>query len=184
MKDYVNRYMPALYKENNEMKGLYGTEKDLFTEVDEVRRELYSNLFVSTANLDAIKTYEKEYNILADSSLTLEQRRQNVINELIFKPPFTRQRFGEILAMYYGEGNYAYTIYPETFSIMVDVKIEDPEVYETFNRMLRRIIPSNMTLLFAVPYMYLYLERNCTYQALETEHTYGDLSQFSNYEIT
>ena len=178
MKDYVRRYMPALYKGNNEMEGLYTTEHDLYSDVDSDRRIAYGNLYIATANLDAVRKYEKTYNIRADSSLTLEQRREKIINELIFKPPFTRQRLKEILDMYYGEGNYAYAIYPEIFTVIIDVKIGDSTIYEEFNKLLRKILPANMNLIFAIPYMYLYLERNYTYQSLSAL-TYGELSQYS-----
>ena len=179
MKDYVKRFMPSLYEGNNEMEGLYDTQKDLYEEVETDRQTLYNNLYIMTADLDAIKRYEKEYNIRADSSLTLEQRRQKIINELIFKPPFTRQRLKEILDMYYGAGNYAYAIYPDIFTVIIDIYLEDPALYASFNELMRKIIPANMTLLFAIPYMYLYLKRNYTYQTL-AQHTYGELSQYSD----
>ena len=178
MIDFVKRYMPKLYEGNNEMEGLYDAEKDLYDGADESRQSLYGNLYIATADLDAIRKYEKTYNILADSSLTLEQRREKIINELIFRPPFTRQRLKEILDMYYGAGNYAYAIYPDTFTVIIDIYMEDPNVYQSFNALMRKIIPANMTLIFAVPYMYLYLRRNYTYQTL-AQHTYGELSQYN-----
>ena len=179
MIDFVKRYMPKLYEGNNEMEGLYDAEKDLYGDADESRQKLYGNLYIATADLDAIRKYEKTYNILADSSLTLEQRREKIVNELIFRPPFTRQRLKEILDMYYGAGNYAYAIYPDIFTVIIDVKILDPTVYANFNKLMRKIIPANMTLIFAIPYMYLYLERVYTYQSL-AQHTYGELSQFAD----
>ena len=177
MKNYVLRYMPLLYKDNTEMVALYGAEKNIYIELDNVRRTLYNNMYINSANLDAIKKYEKTYEIMPDSSLTLEQRRQIIINKLMFRPPFTRQRIEAILDSYYGNGNYALIVYPTTYTILIDPDIEDWSVYYTVLNLLRQLIPSNMVLLYGMPYTYIYLRRNHTYESMQ-EFTYGDLSQY------
>ena len=178
MKDYVIRYRPQLYEGNNEMNALYKAQQDLYVEADTDKRTLRSNMFVNSADLDAIKKYERTYELKEDSDLTLEQRRANVINKIIFRPPFTRQRFNEILSSYYDEGHYVYDIYPNIFTVVIDIDVDDPEVYMAFNDMVRRLIPSNMTLILAIQYTYLYLRRNYTYESL-AQHTYVELSQYS-----
>lgn len=177
MKNYVLRYTPEPYKDNTEMLSLYGAEKNIYIEVDDARRTLYNNMYINSANLDAIKKYEKTYEIIPDSSLTLEQRRQIIINKLIFRPPFTRQRIKAILDFYYGAGNYALIIYPTIYTILIDPDILDWSIYNNVISLLRQLIPSNMVLLYGMPYTYIYLRRNHTYESLQ-EFTYGDLSQY------
>lgn len=179
MKNYVLRYTPEPYKDNNEMLALYGAEKNIYIDVYNARRTLYNNLYINSANLDAIKKYEKTYEIIPDSSLTLEQRRQTIINKLILKPPFTRHRLKEILDLYYGEDKYIFIIYPTRYEIFIDPDIPDLSIYNNLMELFRTVFPVNMTLLFSMPYTYIYLKRYMTYGTM-AELTYGELSQYAN----
>ena len=178
MPDYVVRYAPELYEGNTEMMALYEAQKNLFLELIEARKQLFGNLYVSSANLDGVKKYEETYEIVPDNSLSVEQRRSVILNKLVFRPPFTRNRIKEILDTYYGEGNYAFVIYPDIFTVLIDPDILDKGVYDYLSNLFREIIPANMTLLFGFPYMYIYLRRNYTYGLLASL-TYGELSQYS-----
>ena len=121
---------------------------------------------------------ERFYRAVALLSLFLELRDQfGEFNKILFRPPFTQQRIEAILDSYYGSGNYALIVYPTTYTILIDPDIEDWSVYYTVLNLLRQLIPSNMVLLYGMPYTYIYLRRNHTYESMQ-EFTYGDLSQY------
>ena len=83
-----------------------------------------------------VKKWEKILNIKSNSTYTLQQRRNNVLNTLLFKPPFTRQRLNDTLYNIWGEGNYQFEIYPDDFRVIIDVNTQEPVVYLQFTKLL------------------------------------------------
>ena len=101
------------------------------------------------------------------------------MNTLLFKPPFTRQRLNDTLYNIWGRGNYQFEIYPDDFRVIIDIDTQDPVIYLQFTKLVRRIIPANIFLIFSIQYTYLFLQRNKTYNQMQ-ELTYQELSQYSN----
>ena len=141
----------------------------------------FRNNFIKTADINGIEQYENIYDVLPNVDYTVEERRENIKNKMLWKPPFTRQRLMEILQNIWGKGNYVFDIKYEDFEVIIDINTVNPIVYLQFQINVRRVIPSNMYIIFSIQYTYLYITRNYTYQQLES-FTYGDLSQYAEEE--
>ncbi len=177
MSNYINRFVPAIMKNNDEMNSLYEVQADEIENVNDDVKDVIDNCFIKSCNLNGISKWEKIYNLKSNSDYTLEQRKELLMNKLYFKPPFTRQRFMEILENVWGEGNYTFMLYPN-FELIIDIYTTDPLIYLKFQKYVRDVVPANIYLIFSVQYTYLYLNRNYTYNRLESL-TYGDLSQYA-----
>jgi len=177
--NYVKRYEPKIVQNNDEMNNIYGVHNQEIESLHGSLNQIKLNAYVQTMDIKHIKYWEKILNIKADNSYTIEQRRENTLNTLLFKPPFTRQKLKDTLHNVFGDGNYQFEIFPDDFRVIIDINTFDPVIYLQFTKLIRRIIPANMHLIFSIQYTYLFLQRNKTYNQLQ-ELTYQELSQFSN----
>lgn len=181
--NYVKRFIPDVYKENDELKALYDVQAEEMLKIHTDKRNVFRNNFIKTANINGIIQYENVFNVDVNADYTVEERRENVKNKMLWKPPFTRQRLMDILKNIWGVGNYVFEIKYEDFEVIIDINTINPIVYLQFQKNVRNVIPSNMLIIFSIQYTYLYLNRNYTYQRIENEDlTYGDLSQYAEEE--
>ena len=179
MINYVKRYEPKVVQSNDEMNNIYGVHKQEVERLHGSLNQIKLNSYVQTMDIKHIRLWEKILKIKVDDSYTLQQRRRNVLNTLLFKPPFTRQRLNDTLYNIWGEGNYQFEIFPDDFRVIIDIDTFDPVIYLQFTKLVRRIIPANMFLIFSIQYTYLFLQRNKTYNQIQ-ELTYQELRQYSN----
>ena len=153
----VYRFRPKVTEGNETFDALYGVEYDEVTAVNASIRKLFDNDFIKTADLDGIRKFEKIYAIEENANFTLEQRRQQVYDRMIYKPPFTRQKLTLLLNNILGEGNYKFILDPENFTLIIAISQLDRTIYENYIERIREIIPSNIYLIPSTPYTYLFL---------------------------
>lgn len=175
--EYVNRLRPEITQGNDDFDALYDTQGGEIENLQGTTNKIINNLFISSCDLDGVKRWEKFFNIKQNKDYTLEERRGIVLNKVLYRPPFTRQRLTEILETIWGKGNYTYELYPDDYRLIVDIDTNDPVIYLQFSKQLRNIVPANIYLILSIQYTYLYLGRNYTYRRME-DLTYGELSQY------
>lgn len=190
----VHRFRPLVTKENITFDALYGVESDEISKVVKDSKEIFDNEFIETANLEGIERFEKIYKINSNSTYSTEERRNIVYNKMAYKPPFTRQRFRELLKNIIGNDNFGFEIRPEDFTVVVSIPMIDRNVYSLYVKRIREIIPANLLLILSTPYTYLYLTsmvygdaENADDVADETKlvhYTYRELSKYSIFDRT
>ena len=180
--NFVERFAPKVMQDNETMKALYGVQKDEIQSVhDEIQINI-DNTFMQSLNLYGIQKWEKILNLESNADLDINTRQELLLTKRRFRPPFTRQNLQKILESVWGEGNYTFEIYPNTYELTIDIHTNSPEVYLKFQKYIRSLIPANMYVIFSVQYTYLYLFRNLSYNNLE-RLTYGELSQYADYNF-
>ena len=110
MINYVKRYEPKVVQNNDEMNNIYGVHKQEVERLHGSLNQIKLDAYVQSMDIQHIKMWEKILNFKSSDEYTLEQRRENVLNTLLFKPPFTRQRLNDTLYNIWGEGNYQFEI--------------------------------------------------------------------------
>lgn len=153
----IYRFRPIVTKENDTYDGLYGVEYDEMTRANEAFIVAFKNGFIQSADLDGIRRFEKIYHISENPTFSLEDRRKIVYERMVYKPPFTRQRFDALLKNLFGEGNYSFELDAQNFTLVVSISQLDRNVYASYIKRIREIIPSNIYLIPSTPYTYLYL---------------------------
>lgn len=180
MNNVIKRFVPKkLYDGNETFDKLITIESGLIDDFSKLLKKLRNNLYVLTCDLDGIKRYEKLLDIRPNADYTIEARRTNILNKLLFKPPFTRQRFDDILFNIYGRDGYMFNIYPNEYRVVIDIDTNDPEVYLQFEDNVKAIMPANIDLIFAIQYTYMYLKKHYTYRTLG-DLTYETLMMYNN----
>ena len=178
MPDFVKRYSGKFLKDNATANKLYTVEKSEVTRIYSVFTNILKNVYVKTASKEGVEKYEEMLNIKPNANYSLDTRRTNILNKLLFRAPFTKQRLNAILYAIYGQGGYVFEIYPNTYTVIIDIDTPDPQVYLQFSDDVQATIPANLTLIFAIQYTYLYLRRHYKYGEI-SPLTYGDLSQYA-----
>lgn len=179
MSNYVKRFEPEVMSNNDEMNSLYQAQGSEIEDLNSDIKTEIDNNFISSSNSEGMSRWEKIYNLKNNSDYTLDERKELLMDRIYFKPPFTRQRFMEILQNVWGEGNYTFALYPDIYELIIDIYTTNPLIYLKFKGYVRDVVPANIYLIFSIQYTYLYLNRNYTYNRLENEMTYGDMSQYA-----
>lgn len=178
MVEYVKRFAPKIYADNDTIKNLYSIQQEEMMTFETETKNVINNNFISSSNLNGIKNYELILDIIPNAERTLEERKNECLNKMLYKPPFTKQRLQSILENIWGAGNYNFEIIPDEFKVIIDIATINPIIYLNFQKNVRNIVPSNMYLIFSIQYTYLYLNRNFKYNQLQ-QFTYEELSQYS-----
>jgi hypothetical protein len=179
--ELIERFRPTATEDNDDFDALYSVQKNEIEEIHSTSKKIIDNLYVSTCDIDGIKRWEKFFNIKQNKDYTLEERRMIVLNKILYRPPFTRQRLTEILETIWGKGKYIYELYPDEYKLIVDIDTNNPIIYLQFSKQLRNIVPANLYLVLSIQYTNIYLGRNYTYGAME-ELTYEELSQYASID--
>lgn len=177
--NYVERYAPAVVKDNETMKQLYAVERDEIGEIHSNIIREYDNCFFQKLNLYGIQKWEKVFGLESNANFDLNVRKELLLTKRRFRPPFTRQNLQKILESVWGNGNYTFEIYPNEYQLIIDIHTNEPAVYLKFQQYIRSLIPANMYVIFSVQYTYLYLYRNLTYNNMSAL-TYAELSKYAD----
>lgn len=176
--DYVTRYRPKIVENNDTFNAMYEVEADEIKGVRNSTKEVINNLYIISSDLIGIQRWEKFFNIKPNLTHTLEERKMIVLNKVLYRPPFTRQRLTEILETIWGKGNYVYQLSPDEYKLIVDINTNNPTIYLQFSKQLRDVVPANIYLILSIQYTHMYLARNYTYGAMSAL-TYEELSRYS-----
>lgn len=175
----IKRYIPKILEENDTMNSIYSTQEDEINKLNQTSMDVFKNNFIQTANLNGIQKYENMLKIKSDNSFDLEYRRKKVWDKLIYRPPFTRQRFQSILERIWGKGNFVFDIHPNEFEVIIDVWTDNVEYYLLYSKMIRDVIPSNLYMILSIQYTYMFLSKHYNYNKMGQELTYQELSRYS-----
>lgn len=181
MSDYVVRFAPKILKGNDTADALYAVEGEEVEKIHAGAKKIFDNCFIKTMDITGIQREEELHEIKPNAYQTLEQRREVVLNKILYRPPFTDKNLHKILANVWGEGNFNYRFFPDDYRLIVDIDTNDPIIYLQFSKQVRNIIPANIYLILSIQYTHLYLGRNYTYKRME-DLTYGELSQYKSLD--
>lgn len=175
---YIYRFSPEITKNNPDFEKIYDSQKNEISELNEIILQIILNLSIYTSDLHGVEMWEKIFRIKGNKEHSLEERRNDVLNQKAYLPPYTNQRLQEILHSIWGDGNYFYEYDPNNFTLNIDINTTNPIIYLQFSQKVRDVIPANIYINLAIQYTHFYLQKYFTYGNL-VQFTYGDLSQYA-----
>ena len=181
MSDYVKRFEPKVLEGNETIESLYEVEAEEVEKLHGEAMRVIDNCFIKTMDALGIQRTEELYEVKKNAYLTLDQRREVILNKILYRPPFTFKNLNNILSNVWGEGNYIWHFYPENYRLIVDIDTNDPIIYLQFSNQVRNVIPANIYLILSIQWTHLYLGRNYTYERME-ELTYETLSEYKSLD--
>ena len=116
----------------------------VFDKLENEGQKLLDNQFVLTSDLETIKEWEKFLSIPADDTLSLEDRRQQVLLFLNMKPPYTLNNVKKQIYSFTGVENKI-TEDRENLHIDIDLSGAGRNTYKLVNLFMRKVKPTNVT---------------------------------------
>lgn len=115
----------------------------LFDTFEELAEQFADNLFITTCDLDVIKEWEHFLSIPADDTLSLEDRRNQVIAFLNTKPPYTFNNMKKQIYSFTGIENEIIED-RANLSITINLTGASQGAIKLVNQYMKRIKPVNI----------------------------------------
>ncbi len=145
-------YMPDYMAEFREMQELYKGLQDEFDLMYEIKDSCMLECFVLTCCSFGLERYEKMLGIKSLYTDTIEDRRLRVLAALNGDTPYTFERVFNKLKLLCGEGNVYMEYAKEIYTLRVLIQLRAKSQYSTVIKMLREMIPCNISLICAIAY--------------------------------
>jgi hypothetical protein len=145
-------YLPPFMAELREFKELYNGlqgEFDLmYSEKDEAMEECFALLCKSFG----LERYEKLLSLTPQAGESVEDRRMRVLAALNGDTPYTFASIYAKLVLLCGEGNVYMEYAKDIYTLRVMVQLDAKSKFDTVRRMLKRMLPCNISLKCSLAY--------------------------------
>lgn len=143
----VSDYVPDLYKNNIEMTNIINSKEQEFENYIKLDIDNgFDDNFIKTATEKGIERYENMLDIPVNKNLDTEDRRNQVIIELLATPPYTYNRLLEILDMYCGQNNYEIYQNINKYTMKIITHFSNNKSATSLFKTLKKIFPANIDL--------------------------------------
>ncbi|QTH44971.1 DUF2313 domain-containing protein [Cohnella sp. LGH] len=141
----IQEYWPSFYEDIKDFVELAKTEDEELQLAAGAVDQLFSDQFVMTSGIDAIRRREKMLGIQADPSAeTLDFRRRRIVNRYSTKPPFTLRYLQQRLDQLVGPGLTIVSVDVETFVLYVTANIQNANVFREVQYTIETVKPANL----------------------------------------
>ncbi|RED65467.1 putative phage tail protein [Cohnella phaseoli] len=141
----IQEYWPTFYSDIEDFVELAKAEdKELQLAAGSVD-QLFSNQFVLTSGIEAVKRRESMLGIQADPSVeSLDFRRRRIVNRYSTKPPFTLRYLQQRLDRLIGPGLTIVSVDLEQFIMYVTTNIQNANIFREVQYTIQTIKPANL----------------------------------------
>ena len=166
-------YYPDEYKKVFEFQkiahSVEGQESDWgLVRLRKETQAVFDNQFVETADENGILRFEHLYGIIPSDTDTIAERRDKIrLYMLIGSPSYTIKRLHDIMRILCGSGNYSVDMNAETCELTIRVALASRSVFDEAVKVIKAIIPANITLDMSLMYNKYELYENKTHLQLE-----------------
>lgn len=136
--------MPDYYVRVLEMNKLLETEMTLYKDLVVNTQRVQDSAFVQICDEQSLRMYEDWYRVLPEPGMTLDERRQIVLNRIQTKLPFSLDFLYNQMKAIYGEGNFGVSVDYNNYTLYLDVKPGDYRWYRETQRIIKSIKPANL----------------------------------------
>jgi len=141
----IQEYWPTFYSDIEDFVELAKAEdKELQLAAGSVD-QLFSNQFVLTSGIEAVKRRERMLGIQANPSVeSLDFRRRRIVNRYSTKPPFTLRYLQQRLDQLVGSGLTIVSVDLEQFILYVTTNIQNANIFREVQHTIQTIKPANL----------------------------------------
>lgn len=145
MAERIMKYLPEYYQLIEDFRELGHTETIELDLLQGAVNQLFSDQFVVTSSLQAIRRREQMLGIQADpTNESLDFRRRRILNRYQTKPPFTIRYLQRQLDMLVGPGMTIVSVDPQSFVLTVTANIDNASVFREVHYTVDTIKPANL----------------------------------------
>lgn len=145
-------YLSNVLREVREYQALMNSEQPeisgLFLQIENA----LDNQFVLTANEYGVKRWEKLLSIVPKMTDTLDDRKSAILSKLAEQLPYTYRMLERLLTGICGENGFSIHLEHARYRLWVELETKAISRFYDVDRMLRRVIPANLTVDLSVNY--------------------------------
>ncbi len=145
-------YMPQYMAQLREMQELYRLLQGEFDTMYFIKDKYMNECFVLTCEDYGLERYEKILGIVPPLTDSVEDRRLRVLAALNGDTPYTFERVYEKLKLLCGENNVYMEYAKDIYTLRVMVQLDAKSKYSSVIKMLREMIPCNISLICTLAY--------------------------------
>lgn len=172
----ILKYFPDWLKEYEELKAIFDAENIMLNLVFDDIKETCKGLFIKDASEDFIEKYEEWWGIIPPEGYTLDDRRLAILAEINMQLPYTKRTLKRFLDSLVGENGYTMDIQYEKRHIEVRIELKYKNQLESIRKLLRNVLPANMTFNAEIRWNQLYMLSKFTIEELR-KYTLQDLKE-------
>lgn len=185
----VLRLAPKIYEDNSTMNDLYTVQAEEMESLQSGIKNAICNNYIHKSNEHGIEMWEKTLNFYP-KDVSLEERRKMCMMIMSLSHGFTMTSVKNVLDILIGKDKYVFYVKADDLVAVIDA--DTPFEYEYFKSFIKRFFPSNIRLIFSIPYTYMYLNKfyyktlteNGYYVGSDIQYyTYAELSKYATEDV-
>lgn len=145
-------YLPPFIGNTKEVKTIMNIEQVEIDNLFAYVKEILMNMFVLHSNKYGVTRYEKIVGIVPRLSISLEQRKLDILSIYNEIPPYTYEKLQDILASIVGKDGFKLSLDIPNFILNILLKRDKIVYLDTVNEMLERIVPINIIFKISIDY--------------------------------
>jgi len=174
MAERVMQHLPEFYRQIEDFRVLDHTETMELDLLQSAVDQLFSDQFVMTSSLQAVRRREQMLGIQADPTTeTLAFRRRRILNRYQTKPPFTIRYLQQQLDRLVGPGMTLVSVDPKRFVLTVTANIDNASVFREVHYTVDTIKPANL----------IYQQNTALKNPIEVEESISMQDMTWNYKL-
>nr|WP_319487232.1 putative phage tail protein [uncultured Caproiciproducens sp.] len=135
-------YLPEYLHEVKELQALDGCINPQMETINQEAQQAYSNQFLSSADLNTVKRWEKNYRIVSPESFSLSSRQLKLILKQSGKVPYTFNMLTAYLSQLFKNADVSRDFEKRQANIVI--QMEDDTQVDNLYSTLRKMLPANM----------------------------------------
>lgn len=149
----LKEYIPEFIYQIRDIALSSGATDTQIKKLWEAELKRFGNAFITTADEDGIKVFEKTLEITPEPGETLEERKTNALMMWNYSIPFTDNYLLDYLENVYGREGYTYTKNAPKSEVLITVDSVDEALNNRVKKVIRRMIPAHELLNFIASIM-------------------------------
>lgn len=144
----VIEYLPPIFKALEQIQIISNIEDETLETQWKAVNMIIADQWIETATQRGISRREKILNIQPYPDDTLEQRRQRVLALWFSYIPYTYRTLKKILTMLCGEDGYVIELYPDIYTISLEINLDNKVVSADIVNLVLEMIPANLIFVY------------------------------------
>lgn len=144
MSNRILKHLPYFERGVAEFQKIADAEVAELVRAEAQKDKILANQFVRTADIQGIEMFEELYNIVPESTDTLEFRRERILNRMALLPPFTERFLRQLLDRFIGENAYTLIVDYNNYIIYINYGSIDQDTEKEISIVIDKVKPSNM----------------------------------------
>lgn len=137
-------YLPPMFKDLEQIQIISDIEDETLQILWIAVNMIIADQWIETATQRGIARREKILHIQPYEDATLEERRQRVLALWFSYIPYTYRTLKRILTMLCGEDGYILELYPDIYTLKLEIKLDNKVVSADIVTLVLEMIPANM----------------------------------------